>query len=367
MDELGAPTYGETNAKGVSEDIKGVDYSTRAIDAAGGAAGNNRTSGAYDDLLGSGYYDTNPLADEYGFFQDGTRGLSNIEQMFSGGEGERGLDAIYAREQAKRQRALDDMFASRGLFGGEAALRGSVELGAEINSNKIRDLIQMAKDADAARAGRSAEGRAWAGGIDTSATGRAGQRVRDAGSADAGARDDLKMFIDSLKFGSDEARGTLRDSADIGLAASGETRDRMDGIMGASEGVDRLELDTDKATTDKYSTGAGIASGVDSGELGKVLGGGNAAKTAQDAKEGRLGNMLDDILGMTGAVGDTFQGQADAAVQEFLANGENQINAALARGEIDAQEANRQRTMLQDSADQFMTFLAAKYGGGKVA
>lgn len=252
-----------------------------------------RTSGA-----GPG----NALADNRGTFEGIYGGPSRLEQLYDGGEGERGLDQIYGRRRDVGGRELGDRLAAMGLDQGtEAAIRANQEFEADLAAEQAQALINLAGDADA-------------------------------------------MGLDRGRFGVDflgamQDQGNYLDERDLGIG-----RDTFD--MG--ERLDRLGMDEAAFQQGLNERQVSLADQVDRGEERRLGAGLDAAFRNQDAFQDRERGALLDMLGATGQYTGDASPIVDARIREYVQSELEMINGLLAEGKMTAEQANQRRQEIFD-------------------
>ncbi len=432
----GAPGEGETNLQNVDESLGGINFGLDAIDMVNGVgAGANRLNNEYE--RNGKFFDANPVQDEYDFFSGGLRGPSYSEQFYDGGQGQSGVDMAFDRERMKSQRALDDAMSARGLFGGEASLRGSIDLNQDIAARKALSMADLAKQADAARIARTGAAQTFSTaadnsgfqrrklGIDTADKADAGDRAMAGISLDAyglasgeslskidkrttaagmaqdfglrrtgegidksvkqqdletervkngqGAADGAEnLMLDRVEAGADIGKDLadteidrLTTSGTMGLSADTEDRARKQGLLNAGFGMDAANLDFERFGLDKVESGGTMANNADNTNLSFITGGAVGATTTQNLFEGRERGALNDISNVTSQVGGTYEEQATAMANEWMAKEEAKIQAMLDGGQINMDKAQQMRDEARANAATYTKILlegAKSYG-----
>ena len=384
-DQLGTATQGEQDLRALGGQLgapgAAEDYYAGTKDFYGTTGmGEERIQGQLGEFDAPGVSELNydDINSDYGHFVGDLRGPSASEDLYNSGKGEDGLTTYYAREREKSQRALDDAMAARGLFGGEASLRGSIELNSDIAAQQAKAMAEMAAQSDAAKLARTAGAREYGslktnaadlaqtqkfdrvqGGIDNAVTGQGLEAGRiKAGQTSANEVQDRTLGRVS---GAGTIAGKLADteisrlmnSGTLGLSGDTEDRTRLNDLLDSGLDVDRLGLEFDKFGLDKIEKGRGAASDADAMDLSFLTSGMSAATTAQNSFENRERNALNDIAGVTGSMTGDYKDQANQAVVEWLASEEQKIQAMLDAGQISHEGANARRQENQRQSAEF--------------
>lgn len=222
----------------------------------------------------------NPIADEYGHFNEGLRNKSYTEQLYeSGGNG--GLVDPYQRALDKRTKDVRNAAAARGLFGSGKSLRLEEELAADIGAEEARDRIELARSADDMRLGRTGAALDFAQGIHGAGMDRMDLGLRGAEASDEGRRRNLGLSLDALGMASREALdrvGAETDAADI---AQGHQIDRL--FRGG-----QLGLDADRSDMDRIRLGGDLADRSQAAGTERVRTGADITRDAQQLEIDRL-------------------------------------------------------------------------------
>lgn len=149
--------------------------------------------------------------------------------------------------------------------------------------------------------------------------------------------------------------------AGIGLDADTSDLNRGTKVLDGAMDLDGLNLDAEKFGLDKVQTSADIAGGVDAAELAKLNSGATVAGNTQTLEENRETGALDNILKVTDGVAGGFQAQMDGMLSDYAKGEEDRIQAMLDSGQIDAEEAARQRQQTQQTiADLGKMYLSSQ-------
>lgn len=360
---------------------------------------------AAQGILGSedltGLYDNRLVGDELDYFREPLRSKSYSEDLYESGN--QGLNTFYDRERDKRQAALEDRMAAMGVFGSGETVEAMYQLEGELGAAQARDMADLAGQADDQRLGRAgalmdfssaaADEELGRGGLMLDATGRALELDRDAidrltaggnlardssrygldrtvagGDLARSADDSRRMQADSLGgIGRDmasESRQRLDASGRMGLDADAEQRLRLAEYYDQATGVDDLGL---RAQADELSwiqTGGDMAGAVDRGNLDWLEGGGRAARGAQDAFQGRVGQLYGDTADLGGRMAGTYGEMTaiDASEQAGIRMGV--INLLQAQYGMDAAAAERQASEWMQAGMMPLQVYAMMKGGG---
>ena len=399
-DQLGRATQGENNLRDLSKQLQpagqGEQYYDQTKDFYGQTGmGEQYISDSLGEYGGPGVAESNydDIEADYDHFVGDLRGPSASEDLFNSGKGEDGLTTYFSREREKSQRALDDAMAARGLFGGEASLRGTIDLNEGIAAQQAKAMADMAAQSDAAKLGRTGEARQFGGmrtgaadiaqrskmarvqsGIDNSVTGQG--LATDRITRGQGAANDVASGMLDRIMGGGELEGKIADteidrllnSGELGITADNTERQRNNDLLNGSMGVDKLNLDFDQFGLDKVQAGQGAAGDTDSMEISRDTTNAAIATGAQNSLENRERGALNDIAGVTGSMTDSYTKQANAIVDDWMASEEQKIQADLDAGQITQEGANARRQENQRQAEVLTKTLiegVQAYKGGK--
>lgn len=310
------------------------------------------------------FFSGNPVEEERDFFKQGLRDASFSENLLTGGEGQRGIDLAFERERTKSQRALDDAMAARGLFGGEASIRGSIELGQDIAARKAMEMANLAKQADAARLGRTDSARDFA----AAGAGEGRQRVELGGKLtgqaegfDLERKRDLGDLLEGVdRLGLDRAERGAR----LGLDADAADLDRGNSAMDRAVDMDELSLDGERFALDRIMAGSELAGASDASSLDRLNAGASVADRVQGRFEGRERGALDDIMGATNQASGAYLDQMNRQLDDWFAAEEMKIQAMLDSGEISAEQAQAQIEKNKNMVGSLVSMFAGGGGGG---
>ena len=298
----GAPGEGETNLQNVDESLGDINFGLDAIDMVNGVgSGSQRLNNEYE--RNGEFFDANPVQDEYDFFSGGLRGPSYSEQFYDGGEGQSGVDMAFDRERMKSQRALDDAMSARGLFGGEASLRGSIDLNQDIAARKALSMADLAKQADAARIARTGAAQTFSTAADNSGFQRRKLGIDTGARADEGDRAMAGISLDAYGLASGESLSKI----DKRTTAAGMAQDF--GLRRTGEGIDKSVKRQD-LETERVKNGQGAANDAEGLMLDRV---GAGAGIGKDLAETEI-----DRLTTSGTMGLAADGEDRARKQALL-------------------------------------------------
>lgn len=358
-------------------------------------------------ILGSsnltGLYDNRLVGDELDYFRDPLRAKSYSEQLYESGN--TGLNTFYDRERETRQRALEDKMAAMGVFASGETAESLYQLEGELGAAQARDMAGLAGQADDQRLGRAgalasfssaaADEELGRGGLMLDASGRAMELDRDAiarltaggnlanmSSGYALNRVNSGMNAANTADQSRFAQGAgmanigqamsaaelsrLQTSGSLGLDASAEERARMSDLFGASMGVDSQGLAAQQAELDWLRAGGDMAGNVDNANLDWLNAGGSAARGAQDAFQGRVGQLYGDTADLGGRMAGTFGQMTAVDASEQMGLRQGVIQLMMAQYGMDAAAAERQADeWMQAGMMPLQVYTMMKSGGAK--
>lgn len=299
---------------------------------------------------------------------------SYAEDFLTGGGAGEGLDQMYNRLYAQGSRKLGDEGAARGTYNSGASLRASEELNADLTGRHVQDLQAATNAADAAKMARLGYGLNVMKASDESMLGReqgllaAGGQTQEAmknrllaggtlaSSAETGMLGRMKETTDAgIGLGnlvrqrytagseaSDRAQKAAHDRFEAGsVAASRSERDAMDRITAAGG----LERDSTQLALNRLAGGREGATAAGNEDILRVTSGQNAAKVAQDSKEGRESGVLKNLMDVANSQAGTYAKMTDQQRSEELQTKMTEIDGLLKRGQISASEADQMRNM----------------------
>jgi hypothetical protein len=235
-----------------------------------------------------------------------------------------------------RARAGQDLYTGIG-----DELRGNVELGGRLASESQNDWLARTK-----------------AGADTANQANTAWLNRLAGETSA-AGDWARQELDRLNSGgiaASRAQGDENQRVQTGLGAA---RDAQQAWMDRYKTAAGLEGDSQKLAFDRLMNGGNLAGQASNEDFTRYSGGQAAATGAQNSKQNRESQVLDNLLKVGGAQAGTTERQTAAARQEQAQFAMDQINGMLQSGQITAEE-------LQAKYGAQMQALGLVIQGGKV-
>lgn len=237
-------------------------------------------------------------------YQGGNNALSAFNQTQSAlpGSLQPQFDAYYDRMAQKNMSNVNSQAAARGAYGSNTALNGAIGAGLDAEA-------QRAKAATDFSLQDSANQRNWMDTLGTQAR-NADQTGLDAFGADQKA----------AQFGLDKTK-TMSDIA-FGVDDRQLDRDKF--------GLDQART-LDELTQKRLDSGISTAFGVDQGWTGRLAGAQNASSTAQRAREGRIGQLYNDQVGMSNDVQSFLKDNYDAILGGDTAMSDNELQTMIAQ------------------------------------
>lgn len=237
-------------------------------------------------------------------YQGGNNALSAFNQTQSAlpGSLQPQFDAYYDRMAQKNMSNVNSQAAARGAYGSNTALNGAIGAGLDAEA-------QRAKAATDFSLQDSANQRNW---MDTLGT--------QARNADQTGLDAFGANQKAAQFGLDKTK-TMSDIA-FGVDDRQLDRDKF--------GLDQART-LDELKGKRLDSGISTAFGVDQGWTGRLAGAQNASSTAQRAREGRIGQLYNDQVGMSNDVQSFLKDNYDAILGGDTAMSDNELQTMIAQ------------------------------------
>jgi len=178
---------------------------------------------------------------------------------------------------------------------------------------------------------------------------------------DVGAETVMNLEAERANREADYALRRAAEDRAYGTAAMMGAGQADQNQLGWATGLGRLALGAEEAGLARELGAISAARGLGQDQISRILAGMNAATTAQNAREGRIGGAYDDIFGMGAAAAGMAGGAFDAGSDAFLSL-EDAIQQWLTGGK--AAGVNETRSDAAEQAQGLRDFISFAQGQG---